>query len=186
VNHDTYFQYLCSRSTLGLFYRRWFLYPRLRFYLTGEVLDVGCGLGDFVASRPGTVGVDINPNTVAYCIQRGLPAHLMTDGRLPFAESRFDGVVLDNVLEHLTEPSSLLREIHRVLKHHGTLLVGVPGECGYASDPDHKVYYDARRLVDELSSAGFVMRKLFYVPWQSTLLNKLMRQYCLYGVFERG
>ncbi len=65
-NFEAYLAYLKNCSKLGLLYRRHWLYPRLCCYLRGRVLDVGCGIGDFVAFRPETVGVDINPVTVAW------------------------------------------------------------------------------------------------------------------------
>ena len=185
TEHADYFEYLRSRSHLGLLYRRLLLYPRLAHYASGRVLDVGCGIGDFLAFRPGTVGVDVNAHAVEWCRRRGLDCRLMEADRLPFLDGGFDGVVLDNVLEHLTAPEPLLNEIYRVLVSGGRLLVGVPGERGYGCDPDHKVFYgdaDLRRVV---GAAGFACSRLFHTPLKSRWLASWMPQYCLYGVFER-
>jgi SAM-dependent methyltransferase len=182
---EQYYRYLRQRSRLGLWYRRYWLYPRLSRYLQGRALDVGCGIGDFLAYRPGTVGVDINPATVEWCRLQGLDAHLMATDILPFAEDSFDGAVLDNVLEHLNAPAPLLREIHRVLRPHGTLVVGVPGQRGYTTDPDHKIFYNEALLVSTLTTAGFALRQIFHTPVRSNWLDARMRQYCMYGVFQR-
>lgn len=182
---DNYYEYLKGRSRLGLWYRRFWLYPRLSRHVKGNVLDVGCGIGDFLRHRPGTVGVDINPSTVEWCRQQGLDARLMSPDKLPFDDATFDSATLDNVLEHLSAPGPLLQEIRRVLRPGGLLVVGVPGRQGYASDPDHKVYYDADTLASTMVSAGFRTRHLFFMPFRSKWLDTNMRQYCTYGTFQR-
>lgn len=186
MTHDKYFNYLLRRSQIGSMYRRYYLYPRLDRRLQGQALDVGCGIGDMLAFRPKTVGVDINPRTVEHCRSLGLQATMMQGDRLPFDATSFDSVLLDNVLEHIAEPVPLLAEIQRVLRPGGRLLVGVPGACGWDSDPDHKVYYGERELIKCVSAAGFVAREIFHTPLgQSLWLNSHMRQYCIYGAFER-
>ena len=182
---EKYFEYLKGRSRLGWLYRRYLLYPKLCRYLDGKTLDVGCGIGDFINCRKGTVGVDINPATVEWCRQSELDVHLMSPNMLPFQDVSFDSAILDNVLEHLTEPAELLKEIRRVLRPHSSLVVGVPGQRGYAMDSDHKVFYDEVKLVSTLVSAGFGLKRLFHMPLRSAWLDVRMRQYCLYGVFER-
>ena len=47
MNQNDYFNYLKTRSNFGFFYRKYFLYPILDFFLKKPCLDVGCGLGDF-------------------------------------------------------------------------------------------------------------------------------------------
>jgi SAM-dependent methyltransferase len=186
TDSDRYFEYLKSRSLVAHVYRQFFLYPVLCRHLKGRVIDVGCGIGDMLAFRPNTVGADINPHTVAHCRERGLPAVAMEPHRLPFDDQEFDSAVLDNVLEHIGDPRPLLREVARVLKPEGIVLVGVPGERGFASDNDHKVFYDERALIGALHGSGFLTSRLFHVPWRSRALSRRVRQYCIYGVFSRA
>lgn len=181
-----YFDYLAQRSRLGWLYRKFFLYPRLSRELTGDTLDIGCGIGDFLAFRAGTTGVDINPLLVEYCSKRGLNAKVMTADQLPFEAEQFDSIVLDNVLEHIVEPAALLNEIKRVLKPSGSLLIGVPGERGYASDPDHKIFYTEQQLEQLFIGLGWKTRKVFATPIRSKWLNERMRQYCIYAVFDNA
>src|SRR5688500_1395110 len=131
AEHAEYFNYLRGRRLTGLLYRKLWLYPRLMRHLSGRVLDVGCGIGDLLAARRGSVGVDINPLLVDWCRRRGLEAKVMEDGRIPFADHSFDSATLDNVLEHVLAPTLLLAEIRRVLVPGGTLIVGVPGIRGF-------------------------------------------------------
>ena len=183
AENDSYFAYLSQRSRLGLFYRTRVLYPRIAPYLSGQTLDIGCGIGDMLRFRPGTIGVDINPMNVAFCQKNGLDAIVMAPDVLPFEPAAFDSAILDNVLEHIADPMPLLTEVRRILRPKGVFVVGVPGQRGYASDDDHKVFYDEQKLVQCLAAAGFTMVKCLHTPLRSAVLDRKMRQYCLYGVF---
>jgi SAM-dependent methyltransferase len=186
TDNDEYFEYLSRRSRLGALYRKCWLYPQLSRRLVGRTLDVGCGIGDMLAYRANTVGVDINPRTVAFCNARGSEAHLMNSDHLPFGPHEFESVLMDNVLEHLLDPAPLLAEVHRVLAVKGRLLIGVPGSKGWDSDPDHKVRYDEDSLVDTVQRLGFRHLETFHMPaWRSAWLDRMARQYCIYAVFER-
>jgi glycosyltransferase involved in cell wall biosynthesis/predicted SAM-dependent methyltransferase len=180
-----YHDYLHTRSFLGGVYRKFFLYPLLSKHLKGKTLDVGCGLGDFCRFRPNTIGVDINSINVDYCRDRGVRAHLILDGKLPFADNTFDSVVLDNVLEHIEDPNQLINEIYRVLIPGGIFLVGVPGVKGYESDPDHVVYYDELELRSKIESLKFKADKYFYTPLFSRYFTNKVRQFCTYMTFMR-
>ena len=184
AHDDQYFEYLRRRSRLGLLYRRAWLYPRLSRHLRGVVLDIGCGIGDMLRHRRATIGVDVNPLTVGWCRQNGLDAHVMEPDRLPFESQAFDGAVLDNVLEHLSNPEPLLHETRRVLKRGGTLIAGVPGSRGYASDPDHKMFYDSKSLSALMAQSGFRRERIIQMPLPIAILDRFMRQYCIYGVFR--
>jgi SAM-dependent methyltransferase len=183
TDHKEYFEYLCQRSRLGWLYRKYWVYPRLSRALHGQVLDVGCGVGDLLVCRPNTTGVDINPHAVAWCRSQGLDAYEMKVDILPFEAEVFQGVTLDNVIEHIYDPEALLNEIYRVLEPAGVFVVGVPGLRGYASDPDHKVFYDEAKLVKVLEAAGFAFCHMIKLPLPG--MGRWLRQYCLYGVFEK-
>jgi SAM-dependent methyltransferase len=60
---------------------------------------------------------------------------------LPFLEARFDGVVLTEVLEHCTDPFAAIREVHRVLKPGGTLLVTSPFFWCWHGTEDYSDYW---------------------------------------------
>jgi SAM-dependent methyltransferase len=183
-SNQMYFDYLMKRSLLGCLYRRFVLYSRLNFHLRGKVLDIGCGIGDMLSCRKNTVGLDVNPLNVAFCKKLKLNAYVMKPNIIPFDDKSFDSVLLDNVLEHIESPSLLFKEIRRVLKPDGSLLIGVPGIKGFHSDSDHKVFYDERKLQALAKKNNFNVSYFFYTPLiKSKLLSLHMRQYCIYSLW---
>jgi SAM-dependent methyltransferase len=187
MNDKSYFNYLLKRSQLSNIYRKFILYPRLAAQLSGKVLDVGCGIGDFLKFRRNTIGIDINEFNVSHCNQIGLEAYKITDGKYPFNDKTFDGAILDNVLEHLSDPTVTINEISRVLTEGGTLIIGVPGIKGYTMDDDHKMFYTEDQLEGLLLKHNFSLVKYIYGPLmiKSAMLSKSISQYCIYGVFKK-
>lgn len=182
TNYQQYFEYLQSRSFMGEVYRKYYLYPKLGHYLKGRLLDVGCGIGDMLVFRPDSIGVDINEFNVQYCKERGCEAYEMPVDELPFEDGSFDSVLLDNVLEHLADPISLLTEVKRVMRSDAVFVIGVPGLKGQASDPDHKVFYDENSLNILAEKLGFKVNVMLHFPlWKSDFLSKKVRQYCVYS-----
>jgi SAM-dependent methyltransferase len=99
-------------------------------------LDAGCGDGRFLAALPSlgpvpprVVGVDIADSILATARRAvaatDLHAELVRGNleRLPFEDAEFDLVVSIQVLEHLLDPAAGIRELSRVLRPGGTLLL---------------------------------------------------------------
>lgn len=95
----------------------------------GEILDAGCGTGLNLRNLPvGSVGIDINPRNIALVEER-LPDHECVLGDvedMPFEDERFSGVLCTEVLEHVPDPHTALKEIWRVLEPGGVLIGSVP------------------------------------------------------------
>ncbi|HWP34236.1 MAG TPA: methyltransferase domain-containing protein [Thermodesulfobacteriota bacterium] len=99
--------------------------------------------------------------------------HALDPDRLPFADGTFDHVVLIDVLEHLDDEQPLLREVARVLKPNGRLIVTVPDHSQrllgnrirwrLGMTPafyGHKRYgYDERDMAATLARGGFVVER---------------------------
>jgi 2-polyprenyl-6-hydroxyphenyl methylase/3-demethylubiquinone-9 3-methyltransferase len=101
--------------------------------LTGKgFLDAGCGTGEFTqmaCARGGTtIALDIGARLVHKTLDRcrdaiGLVGDL---ARLPFPAGTFDYVMCTEVIEHTASPRDSLRELCRVLRPGGTLILTVP------------------------------------------------------------
>lgn len=98
-----------------------------------SVLDCGCGMGVYMMMmsrlrKLNIVGVDGDVGRLEWAEREGVAARLarVDIHRLPFASGSFDKVLMSEVLEHLAEDRTALREVFRVLKPGGTLALSVP------------------------------------------------------------
>lgn len=97
----------------------------------GEVLDVGCGGGAFLAGARSlgwrVVGVEPDRRAVEVArVARGLDVRAGTLEEQRFAADRFDAVTSSHVIEHVHDPLGFLRECGRVLKPGGRIVVVTP------------------------------------------------------------
>jgi 2-polyprenyl-3-methyl-5-hydroxy-6-metoxy-1,4-benzoquinol methylase len=96
---------------------------------TGRILDVGCGVGGFGALNPGgreVHGIDIDAGAVAKAQEHELARqHDLASSTLPYEDAFFDGVLAKDILEHLTDPAAIVREIERVLRPGGVVVASV-------------------------------------------------------------
>jgi ubiquinone/menaquinone biosynthesis C-methylase UbiE len=98
-----------------------------------KILEVGCGGGHVLERvRRGELhGIDLSPRMLALARRRlGNRAELKKCDaeHLDYADRFFDKVICTEVLEHTWNPSGVLREIRRVLKPDGTVILSVPNE----------------------------------------------------------
>lgn len=177
-----YLDYLQKRNPLSRPYRTWLLYPVYASMLPGAGLDVGCGLGEFLQGRTSFVGVDIDPDIVAYCNSKGLKVSQGGADALPFEDGLFDAVLLDNVLEHLDKPEGCFGEIKRVLKPGGRALIVVPNRNGYRRDKTHVKYWDETNLPGLVRGAGLTPIKTRHFPIPAKWLGNLVWRYNVYFV----
>lgn len=97
----------------------------------GTVLDVGCGPGVMIEpllARGWTFwGIDPAPGMVA-ASAAGPNVHLSVGSaeRLAFSDEQFDAVICMGVIERISDDAAALREMVRVLKPGGSLIVTAP------------------------------------------------------------
>lgn len=137
-----------------------------------ELLDVGCGTGGMLSTlaRYGEVtGLDYSADALRFARERHHAALTRgTVSRLPFVNESFDLVTSFDVLYHLdvSDDVQALREIARVLRPGGTLLVRVPAFEALRSQHDEAVHtrqrYGKRELADKLRGVGLEPRLVSY------------------------
>ncbi|HEY3296755.1 MAG TPA: methyltransferase domain-containing protein [bacterium] len=127
--------------------------------LQGRILDFGCGTGeiDILMARHGreVVGYDISQIALdtakdhlakePQAVQNRLRFVLGAGNRLPFEDQSFDSVFCNHVLEHIAHPTPILKDLARVLKPGGALLVQVPDGLAYY-DVMHLRFFHAETL----------------------------------------
>ncbi len=135
----------------------------------GPILDLGCGTGGMLPylQRFGTaIGVDSAPQAAKGCVRRSVPFALGWGPALPFRNGAFGTVAALDVIEHVPDDLGLLREMHRVLRPGGLLLITVPAYQFLWSQHDvfnhHQRRYRRRNLRTVITAAGFEISKLSY------------------------
>lgn len=163
-----------------------------------DVLDYGCGSGYFSACcyRQGcrVTCVDFNPEMVAIAKEvYGLEAYVKTSGDLLKDNTKFDVILLNHVLEHLSDPIGILQELYRLLNENGIIFVSLPNReyirerkhliKGKLLDglypPHHVTFWTSRSLSSALSTAGFKVlecRPEEY-PLQDTAETSLIKRF---------
>lgn len=138
---------------------------RLHLPAGALILDAGCGSGRNMVdlARHGTVtGVELSETSVQ--VARGRDVGEVVEGSLmdmPFDEDTFDLSVSLDVIEHLQDDVGALRELRRVTKPSGALLVTVPAYQWLWSGHDvinhHHRRYSRRTLLEPAQAAGWRM-----------------------------
>ena len=136
-------------------------FARFKLQPGDRVLDLGCGEGRhaitaYLDQKVRVVGLDLSLTDLGTAQERfGEFRNPDDDGRslnftcasglsLPFEDGSFDKVICAEVLEHIPDYQSVLREIKRVLKPGGQFAVSVPRFgpewiCWQLSDAYHEV-----------------------------------------------
>jgi len=132
-----------------------------------RLLEVGAGTGRdgrlFADEGCMVTCIDLSPEMVRLCREKGLEALVMDVAELSFADESFDAVYSFNSLLHLpkTELPAVLLEIRRVLKREGLFCFGTYGGFdheGVHEGDDHDPprffsFYDDEQLKCVVSEA---------------------------------
>lgn len=183
--------------------RAGFIFSQIEAVKPQRVLDIGCGRGFYLQALANyrfiksIVGLESNLEYIGKASQffknKKIKIKQGSVYQLPFANNSFDFIILSEVLEHLEDEKLALKEIHRVLKKNGQLVVTVPNhDFPMLWDPinyllmkwlnthirsdwwflagiwaDHQRLYTEKQLRDVLNKNHFKIKKLaqtvFYV-----------------------
>ncbi|CAN5139422.1 hypothetical protein BH18CHL2_BH18CHL2_06970 [soil metagenome] len=100
----------------------------IRELTRGRVLDIGCGEGRFLPR--GGIGVDLDRSRVLAARERSHLVAVADAHQLPFADATFDTAYANRMLNDAGGIDDVLREIRRVLRPGGRLLVYTRARAG--------------------------------------------------------
>ncbi len=149
-----------------------------KYKTPGKILDVGCGPGLFLseAKKRGwrVQGVDLSPWAKKYAAENfGVDVFEGSLSEASFPDKSFDVVVMNDVIEHLEDPKSALRQIRRVLKNDGVLYLSTPDIDSFLSkllrakwwgiNKYHLFYFSRKSLEKMFHETGF--RSIHHAPY---------------------
>lgn len=137
---------------------------------SGILFDIGAATGFFlnIAQARGFAvsGVEISKFAADKARQSGLTVHEGSIKDANLEDNSLDVVTMFDVIEHMPEPFSEIKEVYRVLKPGGLVVINTPnGESFLARllktgwhlvvPPEHLYYFSPRNLGRYLSENGF-------------------------------
>jgi len=121
-----------------------------------RIVDVGCGQGGFLGLCRGefelAVGLDLSAEAVRMCLGKSLSGIRSDALFLPLRTGCVDIVRAKEIIEHLPDPLSMVREACRVLRPGGLFLAHVPSQ--YSALYPVGNFYDDYTHVRPLSRFG--------------------------------
>lgn len=151
--------------------------------ITGNLLDIGCAEGEFLRLIENSTsfkafGVDISEYAAKEAQKKGLNVKNCDVLEAAFPDNYFDVVTLRHVLEHLHDPLKILKEVNRVLKKDGILIIEVPNlkymlfktnflakvfnkQPHLFETKEHLYHFDSATIIRLLKLSGFTKPEFF-------------------------
>jgi SAM-dependent methyltransferase len=141
-----------------------------------NILDVGCGTSPYRLRIPHESwrGLEIDTPEAR---SRGWADDFYDGISFPYASHHFDGVLCNQVLEHVFTPEKFLSELFRVLEPGGKLIISVPFIWDEHEQPFDFGRYTSFGLVSLLEGAGFKIIQYQKVGTGPTVLFQLVNAY---------
>lgn len=150
----------------AVWFNQWTL-NKFKSYLQGDILEVGCGIGNFTCTLAdyGKVwAIDINSKyikqlqkTKTHQTKFGMGD--IEKGEYFFGDKKFDCIVCINVLEHIENDLSALNNFYKLLNKGGKLILMVPSNQFLYGEIDksigHYRRYNRLNLIEKLEQLDF-------------------------------
>lgn len=155
-----------------------------------RILDLGCGEGitlerlKSLFPHHDIMGVDLDPENVTICGQHNLPVKSGDIYSLDLPDNSYDVVLFLEVLEHLHHPDLALKEINRVLRPGGKIIILFPHDFIFllarlatlkfkeaSYDPGHLCQWTPKKITAALSNLGFTVTATRNIPFYFWILS---------------
>lgn len=165
--------------------------PLLRFTKIlpkGKILDVGCGLGNFLALMKHfgmeCYGVEPGKFNEEFAKENNLKIKNCTFSEAYYPDNYFDVITLNHVLEHTRCPTETLNKLNHILKPRGTLIITIPQSDSLAYKmfgrfwvqldiPRHLFIFQVKTIKAYARKTGFKIEKIRYNSTSFQFLGSL-------------
>lgn len=155
----------------------------------GHLLDIGCGTGDFLvaAGKGGWKVAGFEPNEGARAISKSKGITLEANiAAIP--DNTFDVVTMWHVLEHVPDVEAQVRELKRITKPEGVVIIAVPNFKSYdaikygmywaAYDvPRHLWHFSATSIKTIFGAVGMTVSEIAPMKFDSFYVSLLSEKY---------
>lgn len=160
-----------------------------------KILDLGCGNGNILKllsqkTDAELCGLDLSEKMICQAEKRLAGKAEFTIGdaeNLPYKTNEFDVVICNASFHHYTNPVKVLKEVKRILKSHGVLILGDPTSpfdwylkilnyfLKYSTSGDYKIY-SSKEIIQLLTSCGFNIEDFKKINYRTFALNAVSNQ----------
>lgn len=148
-----------------------------------EILDIGCGPGGnllFLDKYGRVTGLDVSEEALRFAKAKGYEEVIQAGAeKVPLPDGAFDLISCLDVLEHIEKDDRVLREIFRLLKPGGILLLTVPAHPFLFGPHDrflgHLRRYRTKEALDKIKGAGFTIREYTHFVTFAVPINFLRK-----------
>ena len=148
----------------------------------GNLLDIGCGAGNFSSSfidlgwKP--YGIDLDALMIDQAKAKGVEAYIYDISKgIPFEDNFFECIFAGEIIEHLIDTDFFIKEIFRTLKRNGCAILTTPNLASFENririlfgiypiwvnynleSPGHVRAYTPEALKKQLRKRGFIIEK---------------------------
>jgi len=144
----------------------------------GKGIEIGVGTGRFAQPLGVSIGLDPSMNMLRIAKKRGIEAISGKAENLPFADKKFDFVLVINMLCFVNDPVQVIIEARRVLKNRGKIIIGLIekdsflGKSYQSRKKESRFYKEAnirsgREIVELLQNYNFTGVSTFQAIFRS-------------------
>ncbi|MDQ7786542.1 MAG: class I SAM-dependent methyltransferase [Thermodesulfovibrionales bacterium] len=152
----------------------------------GKGIEIGTGTGRFSVLFGITIGVEPSETMAEIARSRGITVYESKAENLPFDDSAFDFALMVTTICFLNDPLQALREIRRILRPSGKIIIGMldedspPGKEYDSKKKSSKFYeyaefYSVKQVVEWLRILGYnhihILQTIFQKPDKITALE---------------
>lgn len=151
------FNYLNRKSFIKSFFKK------IKIKDCDIVMDIGSGTSPVSPIPEKTIFFDISNESLEYLKNRGYKTLYGDIEKIPFKSNSVTIVLCSEVLEHVKDYKKSLKEMFRILKNNGTLILTVPVYKKYWGFDDefvgHLRRFEPKTLIEEIKKTGFKIIK---------------------------
>lgn len=163
----------------------------------GKVLDVGCGVGDFLhtAEMHGWECTGVEPSEDAKVIaQKRMNGKIISSEDLEnIPEGFFDLITMWHVLEHVDDLRWQVEQLRRLVKPKGRVVIALPNYKSYDGQyykklwaaydvPRHLNHFNKTTLTKIFKACGMELVKMDKLRWDAYYISYMSEQYKLHSL----